>query len=758
MRLVQLVSLGLSTSSVEFALDLDRACTIEENISWSWCLGTMSKWNARTYLNDFSATMLRGILPRLGGSNGALTSLGSSTELNLLALSFSILIVSNFTTLVSILRWLIGDKIRTKIVHINTADSSTSHDRHCTILLLNHLSAIFLVSNTGSILNRLVLILPKCIHNLSSASWALVSFGHLLLNQVRHVFTLITCLSTSISMSTDILRMCSVSGFFWNNSWARSSPSLGRSLLLERNRPWFRWVWTLGSWLLLLLILNTTLIQNDHAISNFRWLWWFFRILSCLVLNVHRVELLITIISLLLLLLLNTILNSSHIWVVSQMVDAWPLLEVARGGSKLLLPNRSTIFVGTRLLRSIVSSPSWLLSIIRGSLLVGTRTILLVWSLSIVARWITCVGISICIICRNVLHEPSNRFRVIDYEVVYVIVVDYVCDCMTLLGIWLSATLGRRSRCRCLSFTLVIFILLIGLRLVMQEVVASLHEWLRGVRIGLVPHFIWLLFWWAVGIFVLNDNHPIIFRIFLLFVFFTRLLWILSLASDGFTSSSFSFTTSNSDPIGRRLVVLGLLHLLLDVRYTGPTFSIIFINFKAAHDLFFIHLLLIFSGLPFFVKHFRSSRGSWSNILGSLWMLALLATTSTIFHSLCGDVFSGGRCPTFLSVQIDFIIVFDASNLGHREFSIAKWFGHIFLRNIVVDLNFLNFFRLEQIVLPDQIFEVAFFTRDLVDPLESILLGWALGNSEVSERTHLGIYESISENELFSGYIGSFFR
>ena len=595
----------------------------------------MSEWDSRTYLNDFSTSMLSWSLSWLCCSDRSLTSLSSSSEFDLLGLSFSVLVISNFASLVSsVLWWLIRNKVWTKIVHIDTADSSTSHDWHCTILLLNHLCAVFFVSNAYSILNGLILLLPECIHNLSSTSWTFMPLRHLFLNEICHIFTRVTWLTTSIGVIVDILRMGSISRFFRDDCWARSSWLWG-SLLLKRNRPWFWRIWAWRSRLLLLLILNTTLIENDYAISNFRRFWWFVVILdlslsSGLVRNVHWIHLLITVIwLLLLLLLLNTILDTSNIWIVSQMVNTWSLLVIR---PKLLLSNRSIIFwVWLLLLRSIISSSGLLLTILRCSLLVCSLITRLICCLSIIS---TSRSISISVICSYILYESSNCLWIVNYEVVYVIVVYYICDCMTLLGIWLSATLSLS--CRSWSLSLIIVVLLICLRLVLQEVVASLDKRLGRIGFSFVPHgFARFLFWRVVSLLILKDDHSFIFRAFLLFVFFARLFGVFSLSSNGLTSSSFPFATCDSDSVIWRAMLL-FLNLLLYICNTGTALSIIFIDFKPWHDLFFIHLLLIFSSFTFLVKHFRSSRRSWSNILVINRLLALITSKSTIFQSLGG--------------------------------------------------------------------------------------------------------------------------
>lgn len=229
-RLVKLVIFSLTTSRCEFTLDFDRACTVEKDVCRSRCLRTMSKWNSRAYIDDFTSSMLSWTLSWLVCSNGTLTTLSSSSEFDLLGLPFSVLVISNFATRISsVLWWLIRNKIWTNVVHIDTANSSSSHDWHCTILLVNsnHLCTIFFVSNACSILDR-VLLLPKGIHYLTSTSRTFMSLRHLLLYEISHVFT---WLSTSISVIIDILWMGSISRFFRNDCWARSS-WLRRSLLL----------------------------------------------------------------------------------------------------------------------------------------------------------------------------------------------------------------------------------------------------------------------------------------------------------------------------------------------------------------------------------------------------------------------------------------------------------------------------------------------------------------------------------------------
>lgn len=61
-----------------------------------------------------------------------------------------------------------------------------------------------------------------------------------------------------------------------------------------------------------------------------------------------------------------------------------------------------------------------------------------------------------------------------------------------------------------------------------------------------------------------------------------------------------------------------------------------------------------------------------------------------------------------------------------------------------MDLNFLNFFGLQQIIFIYQIFEATIFSWNLVDPLKGILLRGAFWNSKVGKRTHLSIDKSVS--------------
>lgn len=176
--------------------------------------------------------MLCRILSWLVCCNWTLASLSSSTELDLLGLSFSVLVVSYFTSLISsILLWLIRHEIWPNFVHIHTANPSTSHNWNRTILHGNHLSAVFFVSDACSTLQGLVLLLPKRIHNLTSAPRTFMPLRHLLLNKICHIFTGIAWLSTIICMIADILWVDSFSSFILNDCWARSS-CLWRPLLL----------------------------------------------------------------------------------------------------------------------------------------------------------------------------------------------------------------------------------------------------------------------------------------------------------------------------------------------------------------------------------------------------------------------------------------------------------------------------------------------------------------------------------------------
>lgn len=300
-------SFGVRTLS-EFTLNFDGACAVQKDIRRSICLWSMrSREIPLTQLYYFSSILI-GIA-------------FSISKPNLLSLTSSILVISYLTTLT---RSLLAASITWvhEIAHLVHIDTSNIHNRHVLAC-----SAVFLGAYTGSGCTQISVLLGEGIHDLSPASWALMSLCHFLLNKIGHVFVglriiWILCLPLlsgcgSIRVADD-LGMCSVVRITISSNRRLSAIGLWGSLLLKRGRPWL-WVssplltWTtftvLNVLLLIILILNATLVQNNDPIPYL----WRFRRFRAILRHIYRVLVNCSAG----LLLVNAVLNAANIWVVS---------------------------------------------------------------------------------------------------------------------------------------------------------------------------------------------------------------------------------------------------------------------------------------------------------------------------------------------------------------------------------------------------------------------------------------------------------
>ena len=80
-----------------------------------------------------------------------------------------------------------------------------------------------------------------------------------------------------------------------------------------------------------------------------------------------------------------------------------------------------------------------------------------------------------------------------------------------------------------------------------------------------------------------------------------------------------------------------------------------------------------------------------------------------------------------------------------------------------MDINFRNHRFFEKVVIVIIVFQSLFASVDpiffnLVDPFQSVLLLVARFHPEISEWAHLSVYESVPEDELFSGDVRAFLR
>lgn len=101
------------------------------------------------------------------------------------------------------------------------------------------------------------------------------------------------------------------------------------------------------------------------------------------------------------------------------------------------------------------------------------------------------------------------------------------------------------------------------------------------------------------------------------------------------------------------------------------------------------------------------------------------------------------------SMQVDFLVILDTSDLRHCEASVSQCSCYVFSRLRAMNINFRNRALPQQIIGVVVELESLFSSRlpvllDLIDPLETLLLLVAWLDSKVSKWAHLRVDERVS--------------